>query len=515
MRNWRQAYKTRKFLAQKFSTIVSLNCTTKPLTEAKLDIVSVAFNNAELVARQIDLVRKFVKDDFFFTIADNSDDPQKSKLIYNVCEQKCVGYIRLPANPLHGSESHGLALNWIYEHYIKPRKPASFGFLDHDIFPTQEFSIRARLQDFPIYGLLQRREFFWYLWPGFCFFSFDFAHGKKFDFLPKSFATSAGNIRVDTGGGNWLSLYSSLAPQKIYPISQFYGLLQFDASPEEPIKILGDRQETQAQFCFEQLAQKHEFIEFLDSWIHLRKAGYETEAEQKIEKIFSYLASPSFGDLRQQIELSTKRISAKKTMTVIPPIAFVAIVTKKLRKDAVIRTDFSGFREDYLVLHCLLKKYNPKTLMEIGTSSGRGTKVICNALATNNPAKDVKVFSIDVPPNTDPSIIYPQHEDGHPVKAGMDCDLPFVQLFGDSQNFDFRPFYPLEAWFIDGKHSFAFAKNDTVTALLANPKLIIWHDLQIDEVYEAVVEVMSQRTDYDVFWVANSRVGYAIRNDRS
>src|SRR5207302_1491427 len=133
---------------------------------------------------------------------------------------------------------------------------------------------------------------------------------------------------------------------------------------------------------------------------------------------------------------------------------------------------------------CLIRKHRPERFFEIGTSSGRGTKVICKALSRRRLWPDTRnrVFSLDVPPGTDPSIIYPQGEDGHPDKAGAHNPYPYHQLFGDSKTFDPTPYLPLDGWFIDGKHDYEYARADTLLALSADPRLIVWHDLQIDGV---------------------------------
>ncbi len=191
------------------------------------------------------------------------------------------------------------------------------------------------------------------------------------------------------------------------------------------------------------------------------------------------------------------------------------VVTGPYMENAIIRDDFPGFREDYLVIHCLIKKYAPSSILEIGTSSGGGTRVICNAMGIKkyfwNRNKNVnRVYSIDVPPGSDPKIIYPDKEDGHPSKAGAKCDYPYTQLFGDSTKFDFSPLYPIEAWFIDGKHNYEYAKKDTLQALQSKPKLIMWHDMQIEEVDQAVREVMGARSDYQLYRVEGCRMAYAV-----
>ena len=188
------------------------------------------------------------------------------------------------------------------------------------------------------------------------------------------------------------------------------------------------------------------------------------------------------------------------------------IVKLPYSKEAIIRKDFPGFKEDYLVLHCLIRKYKPKTFMEIGTSTGKGTKVICNAMKSKHfrNDEDIKVFSIDVPPGTDPKILYPNGEDGHPKCAGKKCNLPYTQIFGNTYNFDFTPYYPLEGWYIDGKHSYEFVKNDTKLAIKCEPIIIIWHDMDITGVTEAVTEVMEQYNNYNLYRVINTRIAFAV-----
>jgi hypothetical protein len=61
--------------------------------------------------------------------------------------------------------------------------------------------------------------------------------------------------------------------------------------------------------------------------------------------------------------------------------------------------------------------------MEIGTSSGAGTNVICRAMGLRRlfGSSEKRVFSIDVPPGANPAMLYPDKEDGHPRKAGRKC----------------------------------------------------------------------------------------------
>lgn len=194
-------------------------------------------------------------------------------------------------------------------------------------------------------------------------------------------------------------------------------------------------------------------------------------------------------------------------------ISFDEIVKSPYSDKAFVRNDFPGFREDYLALHSLIRKYQTATFMEIGTSTGLGTKVICTAMGIGRFQifkTNKRVYSVDVSPGTDPKIIYPEGEDGHPSRPGKYCNLPYTQILGNSLNFDFSQYYPIDGWFIDGKHNYEYAKNDTKLALKSNPTLIVWHDMQIQGVADAVLEVMKQQNNYDLFKVLDTRIAFAV-----
>lgn len=174
---------------------------------------------------------------------------------------------------------------------------------------------------------------------------------------------------------------------------------------------------------------------------------------------------------------------------------------------AIIRDDFPGFKEDYEVVHQLIKKYTPKSFLEIGTNSGAGTNVICNAMTSEFP-----VYSIDLPAAYDMELIYSKvnPEDGRPDNVGQYCKFKYIQLWGNSKDYDFSKHYPLEAWFIDGKHNYEYAKCDTESAMKADAKLIIWHDTQIDEVQNAIIDTIDN-LKYDLFYIENTRISFAIK----
>lgn len=196
-------------------------------------------------------------------------------------------------------------------------------------------------------------------------------------------------------------------------------------------------------------------------------------------------------------------------------IPFADLVDADAVRAARVRNDFPGFREDYLVLHRLIRFYRPQSFIEIGTSTGVGTAIICHAMRLRRFWFNRRVvYSIDVPPGSDPDVLYPDHEDGHPQRAGCRCHYPYRQLFGNSMHVDFSAWYPLEGWFIDGKHSADYARADTESALKAEPKVIVWHDMQIDGVRDGVLDAMSGQSErYLLCRVPETRMAFAVRRD--
>lgn len=220
-----------------FEKVLHINCENKSLFDKnRVDIITVAFNNDEVIRHQIRLLNKYLLDPYCYTVADNSSDPTKQDKITEICKQFDVSYIRLPKNPyneINPSLSHGLALNWIYRNYVCSRKANFFGFIDHDIFPVYPTTIINSLRSSNVYGLVQERGQMWYLWPGFCFFKYDFIKNRKVDFMP-----IRGN---DTGGGNWRSIYSSINKEIIPMVKHEYRKLRDGEDPQEDwVEYIGD-----------------------------------------------------------------------------------------------------------------------------------------------------------------------------------------------------------------------------------------------------------------------------------
>ena len=195
------------------------NLSLHPLSKGNqsTDIVTIAFNNDQIIPIHIEYIQKYWQDEHTHIIADNSTDKKVSENIKTYCVEHGVSYIRLPKNFQRRSYSHATALNWVYKHVISKRRPAFFGFTDHDLFPYKAVSLVKTLQTQHIYGPLRVRGVegkYWYISAILCFFDFNFVRDKNPDFMPVRYGNDLRNF-MDTGGGNWLRIYSKIDQSKI------------------------------------------------------------------------------------------------------------------------------------------------------------------------------------------------------------------------------------------------------------------------------------------------------------
>lgn len=188
--------------------------------------------------------------------------------------------------------------------------------------------------------------------------------------------------------------------------------------------------------------------------------------------------------------------------------SFFDIYTPQLAEDAILHTGHPGFEEDYLILHCLLRKYRGALLrvLEVGTYIGHGTSIICNALTPKGGAYiDRSVFSLDLPAKErHKSTQYPKQS------IGFACQFPFTQLRGDSLLFNYRSIYPIDAWYIDAEHDYVHAAHESWEAATSGAKLIIWHDSDLPPVFRAINDVFEGRKNYAVIRVHGTRITYAL-----
>ena len=233
-------YSTNKFFKVGFSDTEHSFCTTEkyPADNTLCEIVCVTYNNPELIKHQFHLLKKYFKGSYNFLIADNSSDKNARKQIEEYCKTQSISYISLPTNPYKtGSQSHAASINWVMRNYIGVKQPDYFGFIDHDIFPVEPFSVEDILKKQSIYGLLQQRESLWYLWAGFCFFNFKSFDVSQMDFMPGP----VNGIALDTGGKNWDLVYSKIKSDSIeFPKQTYQNLREGNVAQSDKLEIIGN-----------------------------------------------------------------------------------------------------------------------------------------------------------------------------------------------------------------------------------------------------------------------------------
>lgn len=186
-------------------------------------------------------------------------------------------------------------------------------------------------------------------------------------------------------------------------------------------------------------------------------------------------------------------------------VKYADIVTPELLEGAIENREFDGFLMDYHVVHALVKKYSPKRFCEIGCNMGRGTKIIKNALGEG------EMFSLDLPTEEAHKSLQHPIREGHGDRVGSLCDLPFTLLRGDSMTFDFSHIFPIDGWYCDGEHSYKNVYHETKEMLKSNPIVIIYHDSDLPEVYNAIVDGFRESSGYELYRVVDTRVAFAIK----
>jgi hypothetical protein len=181
------------------------------------------------------------------------------------------------------------------------------------------------------------------------------------------------------------------------------------------------------------------------------------------------------------------------------------IITDELMEGAYIHDAHTGFREDYLTLHCLLCIHQPKTIFEIGTNIGEGINVMATALP------EAKIFSLDLDYETMclNSKQYPLDINGND-RVGTACRFHYTQLRGDSTVFDYSK-YKCEAYFIDGEHIEKNVTIETWEVLRQKPKIVIYHDADMPEVMAGIVAGLSKTKGYQLYRVIGTRIAYLLR----
>lgn len=237
------------------------------ITNNDFVIIVITFNNVDILRTQYEHLIKNLEDRFTYVIGDNSSNSAQSALIRAWCREQNISYVKIPKNPLTGirmSGSHAIALNWCYRNIIQKYKPIFFGFLDHDIFPIVSTRIIPKIVQ-GMWGVVRtRKEYWWYLWPGFSFFEYAKMKTYAFNFFPRHTGPGA-RIFLDTGGSNYYSIYQYVDRGSIN---------------EAPSTII-DLTTKQKLVPGSDSSQTFEIID--KSWLHLRQISWRSESFNKLD----------------------------------------------------------------------------------------------------------------------------------------------------------------------------------------------------------------------------------------
>jgi len=167
------------------------------------------------------------------------------------------------------------------------------------------------------------------------------------------------------------------------------------------------------------------------------------------------------------------------------------------------------------ILSTLTCALNPKTIFEIGTYNGFTTM----HFAYNAPENSI-IYTLDLPPDFEvkDKVNY-SYDDLLVVELSKKnisrrvykkdpIARKIVELFGDSEKFDYTPYYgTIDMVFIDGNHSYPYVKSDTENAfkLLSENGVIIWHDFDYI-IHRDVFKYLNQLSDqYAIYSIPHTR----------
>ena len=189
-----------------------------------------------------------------------------------------------------------------------------------------------------------------------------------------------------------------------------------------------------------------------------------------------------------------------KQLQTLPSIDLREVVPKLpvIRFDSgYSHTDGSLFTKELVVLLALLIDWKPEIILEIGTFCGSTTR----ALALNAPG--ATVHTVDLPLNFDlasePLEGMPK-DDFHLIKArrvgkafvSTPEEKQIAQHFADTAKWNFLPAKGASFFFIDGAHTYEYARNDTEKcfSIAATQARFVWHD--VDDLHPGVIRYLHE-----------------------
>lgn len=208
----------------------------------------------------------------------------------------------------------------------------------------------------------------------------------------------------------------------------------------------------------------------LREYLQLSNAGPWTTST-----VFDFLKMSNAGNGQPHGRVTLEHVPDADLATPISELAFMALITRAV---------------------------SPAAIFEIGTFNGRTAL----NFAINSP-EDCVVYTLDLPEGGDvPADVNVGlgSADQHLLATrrvgsdyrGRDEAAKIKQLFGDSREFDFTPYYgKMDIVFVDGGHTYEIAASDTEQAIrMCRPGgVIIWHDFANYGSYHDVTRAILDR----------------------
>lgn len=71
--------------------------------------------------------------------------------------------------------------------------------------------------------------------------------------------------------------------------------------------------------------------------------------------------------------------------------------------------------------------------------------------------------------------------------------------------------YPIDGWFVDGCHDYTHPNHEAKEAIKSGAGIIIFHDADISEVYQAVSDAFGNNPEYKLFRIIGTRIAHALK----
>jgi len=160
------------------------------------------------------------------------------------------------------------------------------------------------------------------------------------------------------------------------------------------------------------------------------------------------------------------------------------------------------------IIEGLIRKYNVKTVLEIGINTGETAKSILDVCPHLTKYDGIEITE-------EATSKMPDHQQNERIWAGKKVGSEVekdkkVQIFmSENGTKDFARDKEYDLVFIDGDHSFDWVQHDTKLAQDLKAKIIVWHDYGTEE---GVTKFIDQ-IDIPVVRVFRTRIAYHIREN--